>query len=183
MAAEFSTHAGNKLDFSFSLSGYPASGGWAATVHLRCGSEKQTVALGNTDDTHTGSVPPGTTATWKPGLYDLSVTVANDDDRQVAYQSRLAVLADPAAETLVPTALEAELALVDAAITAVLDGKGVQAYSIQTQAGQRNIQRMSLEDLRDHRLHVQRRIDGERAEMGQKPKRREWVRIGQRFIS
>jgi hypothetical protein len=181
MAAEFTTHAGNKIDFSFPLAGYPASGGWSATVHLRCGSVKHAVALGSFGDTHTGSAAPATTASWRPGLYDLTVTVAKDGDRQVGYESQLAVLPDPAADVITLTAREAELALVEAAITAVLEGKGVQAYSIQTQAGQRNIQRMSLEDLRDHRLYVQRQIDAERVQMGQKPNRREWKRIGVRF--
>lgn len=182
MAAEFTSHAGSKIDFSFALSDYPASEWDSAVVVLRCGSAKETVTLTASGDTWIGSAAPATTAGWAPGLYELAVTVTKTGDRQVAYESQLALLPDPGAESVALTALEAELAAVDTAIAAVLAGQGVASYTIQTQAGSRQIQRMSLEELRDHRRYLEGKIDAERATMGQTPKNQRWKRIGMKFV-
>jgi len=179
--ADAITTAGDSLAFDFSLPEFPASDGWAGTVHLRSGSTKATVTLAASGDRHAATVPPAITASWLPGIYELAVTVARDSERSVAYESRLIVRPDPAAACVAKTALESELAAVDAAIAAVLAGEGVQSYTIQTVAGSRQIQRMSLEDLRDHRRYLEGKIDVERAAMGQRPRNQRWRRIGVKF--
>lgn len=180
MAAEYSTTAGDTLEFDFAFADYPAST-WAATVHLRCGSEKHAITLTADGDSHIGTVLPAVTAAYLPGLYDLKVTVTDDTDRAVALESTLSVKPDPAAATIAATALESELSAVVAAITAVLAGEGVASYTIQTQAGSRQIQRMSLADLRDHRRYLEGKIDAERVASGLKPKNQKWKRIGVSF--
>jgi hypothetical protein len=182
MAAEYSTTAGDTLEFDFAFADYPAPT-WVATVHLRCGSSKFTKVLGASGSSHTGSILPAITAAYPPGLYDLTVTVTSGTERAVAKESALAIKPDPAAASIAATALEAELAAVNAAITAVLAGEGVASYTIQTQAGSRQIQRMSLADLRDHRRYLEGKIDSERKELGLKPKNSRWKRIGTRFTS
>lgn len=181
MAAEFSTTAGDTLEFDLSFADYPASDGWVATVHLRCGSSKFTKALTADGDDHIGTILPAVTATYPPGLYDMTVTVTDGTDRAVAKETQLAIKPDPAAATLSLTALETELAAVVTAITAVLAGEGVQSYTIQTQAGSRNVQRMTLESLRDHRRYLEGKIDAERKALGLTPKNNRWKRIGTRF--
>lgn len=181
MAAEYSTFAGETLEFSFSFADYPADDGWTAAVHLRCGASKVTVALAASGSAHVATVAAATTANYAPGIYDLHVMVAKDGESYVATESQLAVRPNPGAATVAATALETELAAVNASIAAVLAGEGVQAYTIQTQAGSRNVQRMSLEDLRDHRRYLEGKIDKERAEMGLKPNNRTWKRIGVKF--
>jgi hypothetical protein len=181
VAAEYQLTAGDSLEFDFSFPDYPASDGFVATVHLRCGSEKHAVTLTADGDNHVGTVLPAATADYLPGLYDMQVTVTDGTDRAVALESQLAVRPDPAAGTIAVTALEAELAAVNAAISAVLAGEGVASYTIQTQAGSRQIQRMSLEDLRDHRRYLEGKIDTERKDMGLKTKNSRWKRIATRF--
>ncbi len=181
MAAKDFTVAGDTLEFSFSFSDYPASGDWVATVHLRSGANKFSQALTSSGDSHVGTVLPATTAEYPPGIYDMTVTVTDGTERHVAHEQQLVIKPDPAAASIALTALETELAAVNTAITAVLAGEGVQAYTIQTQAGSRNVQRMSLESLRDHRRYLEGKIDGERAAMGAEPKNRTWKRIGVSF--
>jgi hypothetical protein len=178
--AEYQTTAGDTLDFSFSFPDYPAPT-WTATVHLRCGSSRFSKTLTASGSSYVGTVLPAVTGTYPPGLYDLTVTVTNGTDRAVALESQLAVKPDPASASIAPTALEAELAAVDAAISAVLAGEGVQAYTVQTQAGSRQIQRMSLADLREHRRYLEGKIDAERVASGLKPKNQKWKRIGTSF--
>lgn len=180
MAAEYQTTAGDTLEFRFSFPDYPAPG-WVATVHLRCGSSRFTKALTADGADHVGTILPAVTGTYPPGLYDLKVTVTDGTDRAVAKETTLAIKPDPAAVTIAATALETELAAVNAAITAVLAGEGVQAYTIQTQAGSRQIQRMSLADLREHRRYLEGKIDAERVASGLKPKNQKWKRIGTSF--
>lgn len=180
MAAEYQLTAGDTLEFDFAFADYPAPT-WVATVHLRCGSSKFTKALTASGTSHIGTILPAVTKDYPPGLYDLTVTVTDGTDRAVAKESTLAIKPDPAASTIAATALETELAAVVTAIDGVLSGKGVQAYTIQTQAGSRQIQRMSLADLREHRRYLEGKIDAERKALGQKPKNERWKRIGVSF--
>ena len=180
MAAEYQLVAGDTLEFDFAWSEYPAPT-WVATVHLRCGSSKFTKVLTASGTSHVGTVLPAVTADYPPGLYDLTVTVTDGTDRAVAKESQLAIKPDPAAASIAATALETELAAVNAAITAILAGEGVASYTIQTQAGSRQIQRMSLADLREHRRYLEGKIDSERKALGLKPKNERWKRIGVSF--
>ncbi len=104
-----------------------------------------------------------TTADWSPGIYVLNVIVTHGDGRSyVAHESQIAVRQNPGAETPSLSAFEQQLVKIDEAITAIGAGQGVQSYAITTAAGTRQIQRMSLEDLRKHRLWVEGKIDAER---------------------
>jgi hypothetical protein len=173
--------AGDTLEFDLSFPDYPA-GTWTATVHLRCGSSYFTKALTADGTDHIGTVLPAVTATYPPGIYSLKVTVTDGTDRHVAHEAELVVKPDPAAVSIALTAYETELAAVDAAIAAVLAGQGVQSYTIQTQAGSRQIQRMTLAELRAHRAYLEGKIDAERGAMGEKPKNPRWKRIGMKFV-
>jgi hypothetical protein len=174
--------AGNKIDFAYSFPAYPASAGWAASVVLKTASARQTIVLIASGDSFVGSAPAATTEAWAPGVYDLYVLVTKGSDRQTAEQSELIIQPDPAGEASA-TALEQDLVRIDAAISAVLNSEGVQSYQIQTQAGMRQVQRMSLADLRAHRSWLVGQIDAERVKLGQKRKNRRWRSIGVRFPS
>jgi hypothetical protein len=174
-------YAGNKIDFSFTFVAFPVSAGWTGKVVLRSASSRQEVALTASGDALAGSAAAVDTATWPPGIYDLFVLVTKGADRQTAHTAQITIFPDPGAVTPTPSALEADLARVDAAISTVLAGEGVQSYSIQTQAGQRQVQRMSLADLRSHREWLVGKIDGERAAMGLKRRNRRWKVIRPRF--
>jgi hypothetical protein len=182
MAAEYSTTAGDTLDFDFAFADYPAPT-WVATVHLRCGSSKFTKVLGASGSSHTGTILPAITAAYPPGLYDLTVTVTDGTERAVAKESTLAIKPDPAAATIALTEWEQALVQTKAAMVAVRAGEGVQSYTIQTQAGSRNINRMSLDSLEEHCLWLEQRIDRDRINLGLKPIKRRLWRIGNRFTS
>ncbi|MDB6078159.1 MAG: hypothetical protein JWO82_1906 [Akkermansiaceae bacterium] len=181
MDCRTTAYAGNKIDFSFVFSAYPVSAGWTGSVVLRSASSRFTVALAASGNALVGSAIASVTATWPAGVYDLFVLVANGADRQTAHTQQITIFPDPGAATATPSALEADLARVDASISAVLAGEGVQSYQIQTQAGMRQVQRMSLADLRSHRSWLLGLIDAERAAAGLTRKNRRWKRIGHRF--
>ncbi len=87
----------------------------------------------------------------------------------IVRRCELAVLPDPAGDCCGKTQSQLDLEAVDEAIRALVAGGAVQSYSIQTTVGQRQLTRMSLDELRKHRRWLVSRVNKERAAMGLKP--------------
>lgn len=175
------TFAGETLKLELSFGAYPANDGWACDVVFRSGQEKHSASLTGDGARFVGTVAAASTAEWSPGVYDWHAIVSKDGETYVPTQGTLAVNPNPNADGVALTAFEQQLQKVDAAIAAVVAGEGVASYTIQTAVGSRQIQRMSLADLRAHRRWLEDKIAAERTALGQKPKRKQWVRIGNRF--
>ena len=174
--------AGETADFSFDFSAYPADQGWSGEVFLTCASTRYSIALVANGSAMTATADAETTAAWAAGVYDLHVRVTHSDGRsRIAHQDRLAIKPDPSSATPSLSAYEIQLRKVDEAISAIVGGQGVQSYSITTAAGSRQIQRMSLAELRTHREWLLSKIDEDRAAMCERPRNQRWKTIGVKF--
>ena len=171
--------AGITAELSISIPDYLAADEWAVTVNLQ-GATNYSVNL--TDDgtgLWSGAFVAGTTSAWAVGDYRLYVIASNSPDKHIVTEGEFRILANPTAVAS-PSGLQAQLVAVDVAIAAVLAGKGVKSYQIDTIAGKRQLERMSLEELRAHRQWLKREINAELEATGQR-KRTAWRPIGTRF--
>lgn len=171
--------AGTSADLSLALPDHHSADGWSVSIHVQRDGAVHEVALAEIDGMWTGELTAAATAAWVPGMYRLFVVASKSPAVIALSEMDFCLLPNP---TLAgsKTALQAEMVLVDAAITAVLQGKGVKSYQIQTDVGSRQLERMTLEDLRNHKKWLQRQIDQEAVNMGLK-KPTAWRNIGTKF--
>lgn len=174
--------AGNTFEASETFADYPASDGWVAKMVAQLGATKIEVTATADGDDHAFAATASTTAAWGTGKFLLWVFVEKDSDRFTARGPvDFEVWPDPGAGSPALTDLEDQLAKCDEAIAGVIAGKGVASYTFETQAGRRSAQRMSLEELRAHRLWLADRVAQERArQQGGKP-RVGWRRVRTKF--
>lgn len=162
--------ANTSQEWEFSLSEYPPSSGYTAEVTLRNGGTQYTVTA--TDDgasTYTATQTATQTAAWTAGQYDVFVFAVSGDDRHLALTGQMCVVPDPSSDNAgsTITQFETDLAAVDTAIRAIITGGGVKSYSVQTVAGgARQLERMTLDELRSHRRWLQEMVDAERRKCG-----------------
>jgi len=158
--------------------------GWAVYLIVVVGSTPSRIDL--TESTETpgewkGEITPNDSEDWAPAIYSASLIAEKDDQRFVPHTIELIVAPNPLTGSG-KTALQTELDLVNEAIIAVLKGKGVKSYQVQTNIGNRQLERMSLEELKKHRSWVERRVNQELIKMGLKSKNSGGHRIvGTRF--
>lgn len=174
--------AGSTFSATETFTDYPASDGWTAKMVAQLGSTKiQLISTASGDD-HAFAATASATGAWSAGKFQLFVFVEKDSERHLARGPvDFEVWPDPAGAGAALSALEEQLAAVDAAITAVIAGKGVQSYTFETQAGRRSAERMSLQELRAHRGWLSDRVEQERArQQGRKP-RGGWRRVRTKF--
>lgn len=171
--------AGTSADISINAPLYTAADGWAVKVVLQREGEVREIALTEAAGLWAGAFMAETTATWTPAQYRLYVVATKSPSVEVIQEDDFCLLPNPLIAGS-RTALQSEMVLVDAAITAVLEGRGVKSYQIQTDVGSRQLERMTLTELRDHKNWLQRQIDQEAVSMGLK-KPTAWRNIGTRF--
>lgn len=99
----------------------------------------------------------------------VRITVAAGDVT-IADRGEIFVAGDPTQPFDDRTEFERDLENVDAAIRKIIEGGAVQSYQVHTLVGQRHLQRMTLEELRNHRRWLQGQIDRENQLLG-KPRK------------
>lgn len=171
--------AGTSADLSISMPEHREADGWTVSIHLQRDGAVHEVELTEVDSLWTGTLTAAATAEWVPGMYRLIAVASNSPEVKVFGEMDFCLLPNPLVAGS-KTALQIEMSLVDAAITAVLEGKGVKSYQIQTDVGSRQLERMTLEDLRNHKRWLQRKIEQEAVSMGLK-KNTAWRNIGTKF--
>jgi len=162
-----------------------AADGWTAKMTLKTGTTRieATATSPGTSEDFDIDVTAGTTAGWAAGKYEMFLTTEKGAEKYVECRRQVEVLPDPLGTgESNGTTLEADLVLVDAAITAVLSGAGVQSYTLETQVGRRQVERMSLADLRAHRGWLLEQINAERVRRGSQ-KNTAWRRHGVKFAN
>lgn len=87
-------NAGDTLSFSDSVSGYPASSGWALKYVFVNASEKQEIESSADGDSHVFSIAPAITVKWKQGKYTWSAFVTNGADRFTIESGKLEIIPD-----------------------------------------------------------------------------------------
>lgn len=171
--------AGTSADISISAPLYTAADGWAVKVVLQRVGAVHEVALTESAGLWAAAFVAATTAAWVPAKYRLYVVATKSPSVEVIAEDDFYLLPNPLIAGS-NTALQSEMILVDAAITAVLEGKGVKSYQIQTDVGSRQLERMTLAELREHKNWLTRQIEKEAVEMGMK-KPTAWRNIGTKF--
>ena len=151
--------AGSTWTWTASSTEYPVSEGWVLSYSV-AGVDVPTWSTGwisNDGSIHTVTIPYGTTATLRPGRYELSRiwtgASAYSGVRYVEALPPLTVTANPS--TVAPgdrvAFAEANLAAVEAALTARYAGDQPEEYSI----GGRSVKKMSVADLEKSRGRLQ----------------------------
>lgn len=176
----FPYRAGTTGEIRLRLPDHRADDGWAAKLVIKIDGTAQEVSLTGDGAEWTGTIAAADSASWKPGRWLAYVIASKDAEVHALLERRVDILPDPTAAEEPKSEIETELELVDEAIRAVLAGQGVQRYRIQTNIGQRELERMSLQDLRRHRGYLLERLANERSRQGRR-KRGTWRRIGAKF--
>lgn len=164
--------AGDTLDFTRSLSDFPATNGWSLKYELRGGG--QAIEFTSTADgaAHHVKVEEDVTALWLPGDYVLTgyAIEAATGDRHTIYLANCAVLVDQAAapaEQDTSTHAQRMLQLTEARLEEmaqhVLNRSNVQETEFE------RVNRLELLKLRNHyKAEVANEQDRQRAQSGQK---------------
>ncbi|MDP0492514.1 MAG: hypothetical protein Q7Q71_15820 [Verrucomicrobiota bacterium JB023] len=130
---------------------------WMATLHLTDENSAQDFAMAA--DGSGGfeiELTPAQTSSLGAGAKDFAVKATKGGQAVIIAKGRLEVLPDPTQAGDKRTQDEKDLAAVEKAIRDIIAGGAVQSYSIQTTVGQRQLTRMTLEELRAERRQLLR---------------------------
>ncbi|MBK1835019.1 hypothetical protein [Roseibacillus ishigakijimensis] len=145
---------GTSAGFAACSSDHP-SPDWSATLYLT--DENTAHEFPMVDDGAGGfvvSLTPAQTSTIAVGVKDFAVKVTDGTEAAIIRRGRLEVLPDPTLAGDKRSQVEKDLAAVEQAIRDIIAGGAVQSYSIQTTVGQRQLTRMTLEELRAERRRL-----------------------------
>jgi hypothetical protein len=130
------------------------------------------------------AITPEQSREWDIGPARAAALVEKDGERVFErvflWETEVEILPSPL-EPKTESKWEKELRMVEEAIEGVLKGKGVQSYQIQTIAGTRRVERMTLEELRKARNFLEGRVAAERRRQGVRGGRSNWRKIGAKF--
>ena len=123
------------------------------------------------EEKFTVTLTPAETAELAVGSYQAHFKYTATADAAVSFVPGCEVYFLPSPEEIGDqrTQAEKDLEAVEAAIRAKIEGGAVEAYTIETTVGKRNLTNMSLEDLRKHRRFIVSLVDRERVKAGKKP--------------
>lgn len=163
-------YAGETIALDFTHSDYPKAE-WTAEIVLRTSTTTATYE-----------------ATADPDAEQFELTISATDSASIAVGEKQVIykytnIADTNVISIIPgpriyfrpsptasgdqrTQPEIDLEALDAAIRAKITNGAVESYSIDTTVGKRNLQNMSLADLRLHRRFVAGQVDKERTKAG-----------------
>lgn len=150
--------AGTTVKYTASHGDYPADQGWALTLHL-AGANLVSVAGVPSGSSFAFTLTAAATAPLKAGTYQWREIASKDGEKHVADRGSVEVLAniESALAGDLQSAAEKELALVDAAILALTEGK-VASYQIAGRAVVYN----DLEKLHRRQAQLQAQVWRER---------------------
>jgi hypothetical protein len=174
--------AGDTLKYADSFPDYPASAGYTLTTRLvrrdAAGAPITFNATASGDDYQT-NVPAATTAGWAPGIYTWSKYVTLAGERYTLDAGELEIRADPAAATA-PLDQRSHAQRTLDAIEAVIEQRASSAQ-LQWSIKGRQVQYMSLDELRKMRAHYRAEVaqerNAERVAKGLKPRNRVAIRF------
>jgi hypothetical protein len=138
---------GGTLEFSKTLSAYPASAGWVLSVRLvlKSGSGSQEFSATASGDSHVFSVPAATTSSWTPGVYTWFMWATKGSDVKNVESGETTLLPNPRTATgSLDLRSEAQQAL--DAVRATLRGTasaGQRSYTING----RQLERYSIAEM------------------------------------
>ena len=179
MAIPDRIRAGVTAAASISLPSYASADGWAVSILLQ-GAAAQSVSMSDSGGGEwSATFVAATTASWAAGSYRAYVQAVKSAEKFIVAEGAFLIL-PVVTGAKVNSTWETQLAAIDAAIAAVVNGNGVKSYQIDTIAGKRQLERMTLAELREHRNWVERKLNAELETQGLKPKTA-WRPIGTRF--
>ena len=148
---------------------------WTGVLYLKrlCNTVTATLSASAEDENgFSAMINPSDQSTLEAGIYSFIVRLTNIDTGEVktVKSQKALLLPDPSEACDQRTQYEKDLAKVDEAMRAIVEGGGVSRYRIHTVAGERELERMRLDDLRAHRKRLAGQVDKERVAMGLKPK-------------
>lgn len=175
-------YAGASWEATYSLTRKPADG-WASRLVLRNKETQEVYQVGAVPDgqKYKLAITPTISAAWAPGEYTAHLYASKTGEDEHHHSQSISILPNPAGNA-VTDPLRDELADVNAAISGVLAGKGVQSYQFETAVGRRSADRMSLEELRKHRDDLMRRIENRDAKAEGRKSRHGWRKIQGKFV-
>lgn len=151
MAIPSTIRAGTSIDWSFILAEYLPSDGWSARIHLTSHSGGAAIAIpASANSANNGFVVQQAadyTDAWAAGSYTLDIEVTKGTDIFVPCTQPLTVQLKLGTTSDKLTALQADLAAVDAARKAIAAGEGIAEMEIDTMTGKRRLQFMSIREL------------------------------------
>lgn len=151
--------AGDSYAITLSLSDYPATAGWSVKLALAGLSVAEVISVASGAD-HTLTLASATTAALSAGTYQYRLRVVNGSDAQTIETGVLAVMADLAA--LGPGEgqawAEKTLAIVESVLANTATSE-MKSYMI----GGRQVQSLSLDELRRLRAELRREVVALRA--------------------
>lgn len=165
-------HQGTTAKFSFSFPEYPPED-WDAVMIINAGAVAQQFSSTVVDGAFNIKITPEQSSNLTAGTHNFVLRVTKKTDSTEITNAKTGELFIDNDITLIAdtrSRLEKDLDAVDAAITAILEGGAVHSYEIQTNVGKRSLERMSLADLRKHRMWIRGQIDEERVRLGLKPR-------------
>lgn len=173
--------AGDTLDFTTSVSDYPASDGWSLVYKLIPRTTGTAITLTSVadGDAHRLQVASSTTAAWAPVVYSWVAYATKAAERYTLNQGVVTVLPDPGSATSYEARSGARQAL-DAVEAYLRDPNNITAS--QYQIAGRQLSRFGLPDLWRHRdrlrIEVSREEAAERIAAGLPSRSRVMVRFG-----
>ena len=174
--------AGTTVVFSESLPAYPVEEGWEVYVIFHLPNEIGRVELSSgSERVWNGTISPSLTENWEPGIYQAFLLASKGEEKEVIREMSVSVLPNPLSTDRRLTRLQKELEMVTTAIEAVLEGKGVKSYQIQTTVGNRQLERMDLSELRRHKNYLEGKVEEEAVRMGTKKRSSRWRPVGVKF--
>lgn len=162
-------YAGETLSYRASVSGYPATDGWALTLVLgrRTGGAPITIASTPDGDAHLIQASATTTAAWAPAAYGWELWAAKGAERYRVEHGQLTVAPSLlGAAAGLDTRSDAERAL--DAVTALLAGKAAEGTEFLRVAG-RELRSYPLLDLIRLQAKLRTEVNAERMAAGLQP--------------
>ena len=163
-------YSGATIKLDFTLSDFP-SPDWTASLILKNATETKSFgAIAGASGAHDVVISSTDSSNITPGIYSTHYRVENTGG-EVSFETgpEICILGDPSQAGDQRTQAEKDLEAVDNAIRKKIEGGAVEEYEIQTTVGRRRLKSMTLEDLRNHRKWVLRKLNAERVKMGKKP--------------
>ena len=172
--------AGDSVNFTLTLSDYPASSSWEVTLVLINSDSKKEFTSAADGDAHKFELTPSDTQDIKPGEYYWKTYVADGTDRFKVGEGRLEIIADITNADIKSLDLRSHVKKVLDAINAKLEGKASEdelSLSIDGQSLSRFSHSQLLEFKSDYEEMYSAELSAERKQQGRSSRKTRKIRF------
>jgi hypothetical protein len=172
---------GDTLNFTTTVTGYPASEGWAlkyVLVPRASGPTPITITTTADGDDHVAQVPASTTTGWTDGAYSWHSWVEKASEKYSVASGSITLLPDPRSATVLDTRTPARVALDQAQAAFRSWTPTMRSYTIGGRSMTFNSTADILQVIDRLKADVQREERAEKLAKGLRDPRKVFVRLG-----